>query len=261
MAKITKVELARRARLKSGTAKIGDEHTSAWWSKRYREIKKYATRKGISLPYGSRKDFIVDYVSARQAGETRVFESLKKNIRKTVPDVHSVSFFGSQYEKMRRYAESKGLDFPWKSRREFISDYRATKASGAKRPLDEMRYFLKHKTAYKVARSEYRKAREFWQERKKKYDDYMARAEEIDEAMESLEAGEVLDQDYIDSLPAKVEDPGQMPKFTDFQDMTTTEFAERYSDELREAYHAQREAGMTSKQAKAWVSTNWFASP
>ena len=271
MAKLTKVEKARRARIKAGKAKPSDVHTSTWWSRRYREAKRYASSKGIAFPFQDRRGYINAYLSAKQGQKASAAAMIRKEIRTSVPDSHSIQFFDYQYQKMQRYAESKGLDFPYRSRREFISDYRAIKMSGSKRPLDEMRYFLKYKTSYKVARAEYtmaKQARAEWKARKaeheKKKAAFKMKEPQVLEAKERMAAGEVLDQDYLESLP---EDPGEFDEeepevytFKDLQNMDVREFAERNKDLLREAYHAQREAGKRSKEAKKYVSTMWFGS-
>ncbi len=137
---ITKVERARRARIKAGKAKASDIYTSKHWSRMYREAKKFAKQRGITNPYGSRQQYIEAYISAKQSGEANIAASIRRGIRQTVPDRHSISFFDYQYQKMQRYARDQGLDFPWRSKREFISDYRSTKMSSVDRPLDEMRY-------------------------------------------------------------------------------------------------------------------------
>ena len=272
MARLTKVEKARRARIKAGKAKPSDIHTSSWWSRRYREAKKYAAGKGISFPFQDRKGFVNAYLSAQQAKQASAAAMIRKEIRTSVPDSHSIQFFDYQYQKMQRYAESKGLEFPYRSRREFISDYRAIKMSGSKRPLDEMRYYLKYKTAYKVARAEYsmiKEQRQKWLAKKKEHEkrkaDFEMKKDEVLEAKERMNAGEVLDQDYLDSLPA---DPGEFDEpepeeysFRDLQEMDVREFAESNKDLLREEYHSQRQAGKSSKEAKKYVSTRWFGSP
>ena len=134
-----------------------------------------------------------------------------------------------------------------------------------------MRYFLKYKTSYKVARAEYtmaKQARAEWKARKaeheKKKAAFKMKEPQVLEAKERMAAGEVLDQDYLESLP---EDPGEFEEeepevytFKDLQNMDVREFAERNKDLLREAYHAQREAGKRSKEAKKYVSTMWFGS-
>ena len=269
---ITKVERARRARIRAGKAKASDIYTSQRWSKLYRESKKFARERGISSPYGSRKEFIQAYLSAKQSGEARTAEYLRKGIRQSVPDRHSMQFFDYQYQKVQRYAQEKGLDFPWRSKREFISDYRATKMDGAKRPLEEMRYFLRYKTSYKVAVAEYRKvklAREEWQKRKEEHElrlaKFKTRQEEVEDVEERMESGEVFDQDYLEDLPS---DPGEFDEeepmdFTlkELKEMSVKEFAEAHKDMLRDEYHKKRDEGMSSKQAKEYVSAQWFGSP
>lgn len=274
--KITKVERARRARIKAGKAKASDIYTSKHWSRMYREAKKFAKQRGITNPYGSRQQYIDAYISAKQSGEANIVASIRRGIRQTVPDRHSISFFDYQYQKMQRYARDRGMDFPWRSKREFISDYRSTKMSGVDRPLDEMRYFLKYKTSYRVALAEYRmakKAREEWRKRKEEHEirvaEYQARIKEKEDVKERLDAGEVFDMDYLEDLLSKTsEEPGAFEEeepfeysFKELKEMSTKEFAESNKEMLREQYHQLRGEGMTSKEAKNYVSAQWFGSP
>lgn len=271
--KLTKVEKARRARIKAGKARASDIYSSKRWSSMYRDAKKFARLRGIENPYGSRKEYIEAYLSAKEAGEARVADALRRGIKQGVPDRHSIQFFDYQYQKMMKYAEEKGLKFPWRSKREFISDYRATKmANSSSRPLDEMRYFMKYKTSYKVALAEYRtitQARADWQKRKQAYDEslsaWKAKEEEVKDVQERMDAGEIFDQDYLESLPAEPEEFDEKEpenfSFRDLKKMSTKEFAEANKDLLREAYHKAKADGMNSKDAKAYVSTTWFGSP
>jgi hypothetical protein len=91
------------------------------------------------------------------------------------------------------------------------------------------------------------------------------RKEEVEEAKDRMDAGEILDQDYLEDLP---EDPGEFDEpepeefsFRDLQEMDVREFAEKNKDLLRDEYHAQRQAGKSSKESKKYVSTQWFGSP
>lgn len=262
MAKLTKVERARRKRIKAGKALPSDIHTSQWWSKRYREAKKYAREKGIVLPYASRKEYISSYLGLKPAAGSEAGTTVR----------HTAQYFDFQYQKMRDYAAKKGLTFPYINKSEFISDYKTIKSSGVKRPLDEMRYFLSHKTSYKVALSEYRKskeAREEWIKRKEEHqarvDAYVSSQEQREDIEDRMDSGEIIDQDELDAIP---EDPGEFEeeeppayRLRDLQDMTTQEFAEENKDLLRNEYHKRREEGLSSKQAKEWVSTEYFGSP
>lgn len=277
MAKLTKVEKARRARIKAGKAKPSDVHTSTWWSRRYREAKKYAASKGIAFPFQDRRGYINAYLSVEQGQKASAAAMIRKEIRTSVPDSHSIQFFDYQYQRMQRYAKEKGVAFPYRSRREFISDYRAIKMSGSKRPLDEMRYFLKYKTSYRVARAEYKMAKEQrqeWLARKAKHEENLAKFRiwkgEEQDIQDRLDYGERVDQDEIDDLYSRKpeEEPEEFDEeepeeytFRELQNMDVREFAERNKDLLRQAYHEQREAGKSSKEAKQYISTNWFGSP
>ena len=283
---MTKLERARRARIKKGKAKPSDIHTSKWWSRKYLEAKRYARAKGVELSYKSRKEFTDAYLSAQRARSTQIEEYESRGYKSYNVDRHSVQFFDYQYEKLKKYAESKGLSsefmaqFSGRNRsdrvREFMSVYRSIVHDGSKRPLDDMRYFLKYKTSYKTALQMYRQAkavRDEWQAKKEKSEIakalYKQREEEIEDVKERVEAGEVIDQDYLDDISdievAASEDFDEPEPerilLKDMQNMTTAEFAEKYKDMLREDYHARRAEGASSKEAKQYVSTKWFASP
>ena len=279
---MTKLERARRARIKAGKAKASDIHTSKWWSKRYLEAKRYARSKGIELSYKSRKEFTEAYLSAQRARKTQIEEFEARGYKDYTVDRHSIQFFDYQYDKLRQYAERKGLtaEFSRQFRgetkadrvREFISVYRSMVNDGYDRPLDDMRYFLKYKTSYKTALSMYRKskkAREEWEQRKEEHQrklaEFRLRQEEVEDVEKRMEAGEIIDQDYLEDLP---EDPGEFEeaapevlRLEDLKNMTTAEFAEKYKEFLSAEYHKKRGEGATSKQAKEYVSAQWFGSP
>lgn len=278
---MTKLEKARRARIKAGKAKASDIHTSKWWSKRYLEAKRYARSKGIELSYKSRKEFTEAYLSAQRARKTQIEEFEARGYKEYTVDRHSIQFFDYQYDKLRQYAEMKGLtaEFSRQFRgetkadrvREFISVYRSMVNDGYDRPLDGMRYFLKYKTSYKTALAMYRKskkAREEWEQRKEEHQrklaEFRLRQEEVEDVEERMEAGEVIDQDYLDDLP---EDPGEFEevapevlRLEDLKNMTTAEFAEKYKEFLSAEYHKKRGEVATSEQAKEYVSAQWFGS-
>ena len=283
---MTKLEKARRARIKAGKAKSSDIHTSKWWSKRYLEAKRYARSKGIELSYKSRKEFTEAYLSAQRARKTQIEEFEARGYKEYTVDRHSIQFFDYQYDKLRQYAERKGLtaEFSRQFRgetkadrvREFISVYRSMVNDGYDRPLDDMRYFLKYKTSYKTALSMYRmakSAREEWQAKKEKNEIakaiYKQREREIEDVKERIEAGEVIEQDYLDEISdietaaSKDFDEPEPERvlLKDMQSMTTKEFADKYKDMLRDAYNAKRAEGATSKEAKEYVSAQWFGSP
>ena len=272
MAKMTKLERARRSRIKAGKAKASDIYTYQHWSKMYRSVKNYAKKKGIDNPYRSRKEFIDYYLNARQANERSAAEEVRKKVRQSVPDRHSPQFFSMKYQEIKRYAEKNGLPFKFKSVRAFISEYRARKEGGSKRPLDEIKYFMKHKTSYKVSKAEYamsKMAVEEWRKRKEQHEirlaEFKMRQEEKRDVEERLEAGEVFDQEYLDEI-LDVSDPGKFDEpeppaplsLKQFQDMTTKEVAEMYKEQIKATYHAARERGMSSYDAKAEVSMVYF---
>ena len=283
---MTKLEKARRARIKAGKAKASDIHTSKWWSKRYLEAKRYARSKGIELSYKSRKEFTDAYLSAQRARATQIEEYESRGYKSYNVDRHSVQFFDYQYEKLKKYAEEKGLTSEFKAQfsgdsrsarvRNFMSVYRSMVNDGSERPLDDMRYFLKYKTSYRTALFMYRQAksaREEWEAKKERSEIakalYKQRQEEIEDVEERIEAGEVIDQDYLDEISdiktAASEDFDEPEPerilLRDMQNMTTKEFATKYKDMLRAAYDAKREEGASSKEAKEYVSAQWFGSP
>lgn len=283
---MTKLERARRARIKKGKAKPSDIHTSKWWSRKYLEARRYSRAKGVELSYKSRKEFTDAYLSAQRARATQIEEYESRGYKSYNVDRHSVQFFDYQYEKLKKYAEDKGLSSEFMAQfsgsnrsarvREFMSVYRSMVNDGSKRPLDDMRYFLKYKTSYKTALAMYRKAksaRDEWQAKKEKSEIakalYKQRKEEIEDVKERVEAGEVIDQDYLDEISdievAASEDFDEPEPerilLKDMQNMTTAEFAEKYKDMLRESYHSIRAEGASSKEAKKYVSAQWFGSP
>lgn len=266
--KMTKVEKARRARIKAGQAWASDVHTSRWWSKKFREYKKYAASRGITQGvYATREEYINAYLVATERTDTKYRRAetvLLSDVRKDAAGTggHTVAFFDAQYEKMRRYADSIGVEFPWRSRREFISDYRATKASGSERPLDEMRYFLKYSTGYKTALAEYRMSRQYREDWKRRRAEYNERLAKFNAVQDRKAAGEVVpDEEDVEEPEEVDEEEPRAYTFRELQKMTTQEFAEANKDMLRDAYHELKRGGKSSKDAKKWISTYWFGSP
>lgn len=265
---ITKVERARRARIKAGKALTSDIHTSKWWSKRYREAKKRAKKLGISSPWKSRKEYIASYVNFSKP------QPVPQEGGPTVTIRRSSQFFDIQYKRMQDYARQRGLTFPYKNKSEFISNYMNYAEANIKRPLDRMRYFLRHKTAYNVALNEYKKikeAKEDWERRKEeheaKVEEYLSNKKYHEDIRERMDSGEIIDPDELEAIGEPMKDPGKFEEeepedysFRELQDMTVQEFAEENKDLLSRAYHERRAEGKNSYEAKDWVSAEWFGS-
>lgn len=112
-------------------------------------------------------------------------------------DSHSALFWDRKYRELRRYASERGIEFPFTSQREFISDWTAIsqESEGSGEVMKEMKYGLQYATRYKTARAE-RKA--------------------------LMDAG----------IPEE-----DMPSFRDLKTMSTREFAEKHKDTLLARYN------------------------
>lgn len=128
---------------------------------------------------------------------------------------HSDSFWLKRYNDVKAFTQKKGITFPFKSVREFISDYRAIKADGVKNVMKEIKYSLQYQTSYKTALAEKRALKE-----------------------------------------ANV----QAPSFKELKTISTQEFAEKYKDELITNYHSLKAQGMSSVNAREFISNYWFGS-
>lgn len=73
---------------------------------------------------------------------------------------HSQEFWNKKYNEIREFAEEKGVEFPFKSKREFISTWNALKEDGVKQIDRSIKYSLQYSTDYKTALAEYRVSKE-----------------------------------------------------------------------------------------------------
>lgn len=69
---------------------------------------------------------------------------------------HSNEFYVKKYMEIKEYADKKGISFPYKSVREFQSDWNAIRADGVKNVDRAIKYGLQYSTDYKTALAEYK---------------------------------------------------------------------------------------------------------
>lgn len=69
---------------------------------------------------------------------------------------HSRYFWNKKYKEIKQYARDQGVAFPYKSKREFISDWESLRRDGIKDVDREMKYSLKYQTSFKTALAEKR---------------------------------------------------------------------------------------------------------
>lgn len=73
---------------------------------------------------------------------------------------HSQEFYIKKFQETKLYAERKGLDFPFRSVREFESTWNALRVDGVKQIDRTIKYGLEYSTDYKTALAEYKVAKE-----------------------------------------------------------------------------------------------------
>ena len=73
---------------------------------------------------------------------------------------HSQEFYDKKYAEMQRYAEDKGITFPFRNERQFISKWEEYKIDGVKNIDKTMKYDMQYETSYKTALSLYQEAKE-----------------------------------------------------------------------------------------------------
>lgn len=73
---------------------------------------------------------------------------------------HSQEFYDKKFKELKQYAEDKGIEFPFKSKREFISNWNALKEDGVKQIDRAIKYGMQYSTDYKTALAEYRVSKE-----------------------------------------------------------------------------------------------------
>ena len=163
---------------------------------------------------------------------------------------HTAAFWQTKWNEVKRYAASHDIRNPIKSKSEFISIWMTISQEGeTKDIMREIKYGLEYDTSYSVARAMRQKVREF---RKRAMEKEKARQSQV-QAYEDqgLDVPEELEQEI--SIPEDL-------KVRDLQNMSTTEFAKKYRDEIREDYYKMKDQGMTAKDAGAWISNTWFGS-
>ena len=176
-------------------------------------------------------------------------------IAKTAEKAHTATFWESKWRDLKRYAKEKNIDLKKVgvgSKRAFISIWMATTQDGkTKNPLRDIKYGLIYSTSRKPANSLKKAAIQWRQEAMEAEAKRKAKIEKLQN--EGKEVPKELQTEIII--------PPEAPKAREIQKMSTREFAEMYKDQLMDEYHALREGGMKGKEAKQWISNQWFASP
>lgn len=163
---------------------------------------------------------------------------------------HTAAFWQTKWNEVKRYAASHDIRNPIKSKSEFISIWMTISQEGeTKDIMREIKYGLEYDTSYKVARAMRQKVREF---RKRAIEEEKRRQAEV-------RAYEDQGLDVPDDLLDEVVIPDDL-RVRDLQNMSTTDFAKKYRDQIREEYYRMKDQGMTSKDAGLWISNNWFGS-
>lgn len=73
---------------------------------------------------------------------------------------HSDEFYKNKYQKLKEYARSKNIRNPYRSWRDFKSDYLEVLSTGDKKVMRTMKYNLEYNTDYKTALRAYQAAKE-----------------------------------------------------------------------------------------------------
>ena len=163
---------------------------------------------------------------------------------------HTAAFWQTKWNEVKRYAASHDIRNPIKSKSEFISIWMTISQEGeTKDIMREIKYGLEYDTSYKVARAMRQKVREF---RKRAIEEEKRRQAEV-------RAYEDQGLEVPDDLLDEVVIPDDL-RVRDLQNMSTTDFAKKYRDQIREEYYRMKDQGMTSKDAGLWISNNWFGS-
>lgn len=72
---------------------------------------------------------------------------------------HSNEFYKNRYQKLKDYARSKGIRNPYRSWRDFKSDYLEVLSTGEKKVMNTIKYNLQYNTSYKTALVAYQSAK------------------------------------------------------------------------------------------------------
>ena len=170
--------------------------------------------------------------------------------QRNIDIAHTAAFWQTKWNEVKRYAASHDIKNPIKSKSEFISIWMTISQEGeTKDIMREIKYGLEYDTSYKVARAMRQKVREF---RKRAIEEEKRRQAEV-------RAYEDQGLEVPDDLLDEVVIPDDL-RVRDLQNMSTTDFAKKYRDQIREEYYRMKDQGMTSKDAGLWISNNWFGS-
>jgi hypothetical protein len=198
-------------------------------------------------------------ISAESARKEKLKEFKEGKIAKNqlrFSDQHSYHFWKKKYAEITRWMKKNGIENPYKSRREFISDYNAiaeeNRISGEtrSRPMDEIKYSLRYKTDYKTALGELKFAREH---RK----NISSKIEEIRMGRESSGVYEETEEEM--ALKEQLKETKLSLK--SFKEMSTRDFAEKFKDVIKDRYNDLRKQNKSSKQAAEIISNEMFGSP
>ena len=173
-------------------------------------------------------------------------------------DIRSRKFWREKYNKIRRWTRDQGLDPDEKvgSIESFISLYTAFVADAGENPhiMRDIQYAIRYKASYETVLAERRFLKSVQEAEEEEYNKKMA---EYNIQMSSF--------DPSDTFAKKPEEPEKPKKrimsLSELKEMTTTEFAELYKDQLRAMYYQLKESGLKGKKAKELISSELFGSP
>lgn len=172
-------------------------------------------------------------------------------------DIRSRKFWREKYNIIKKWTREQGMDPDEKvgSIERFISLYTALVAEAGENPhiMRDMKYILRYKAGYETVLAERRFLKELEQEREREYklamEQYEAEMEDFDE------------EDILMKRPVKPEKPKKTMSIAELKEISTSEFAEMYKDELRKRYYDLKNEGLSGKKAKELISSELFGSP
>ena len=171
--------------------------------------------------------------------------------QRNIDVAHTAAFWQTKWNEVKRYAASHDIKNPIKSKNEFISIWMTISQEGeTDEIMSEIKYGLRYDTSRKTAKAMRDKAHELRE----------AAREAEAERRAQIRAFEDQGQEVPQALAQEVAIPKEL-RLRDYQNMTTTEFAKKYKDVIKEYYHNLRDEGMKSKDAKELISNEWFGSP
>ena len=74
---------------------------------------------------------------------------------------HSIDFFEAKYRDIIDYTREKGIENPYHSLNQFISDYEDLRKKGSKNVMKDIKYFTQHEVSYNTAKAMFEKVKEF----------------------------------------------------------------------------------------------------